>query len=153
VTEINARGRFVAQTQTARSDGMAKVPVIDIDLYKIDQNNNPDNRPFATVLALIDTESNGCAIDIQQATDSNLLPIGQSTSRLGDVARVAKIYKIGLRLPGTNFLFSTPVGSMTFQEAIFTYSFILGMDFLAQFSLNIDVSNDTVALHKNLGPN
>ena len=79
VTEINARGRFVAQTQTARSGGMAKVPVIDIDLYKIDQNNNPDNRPFATVLALIDTGSNGCAIDIQQAANSNLLPIGQST--------------------------------------------------------------------------
>jgi hypothetical protein len=130
-----------------RPDIIVKLPVVDINLYKIDEHDTVAELTKG-VVALVDTGSNVCAIDLALAQQFSLKVAERKQATMGDQVIEVNAYDVSWRLPGTEFLFSARVGGQQLRARGAAWSFVLGMDYLQLFSVQIVVANNLVLLHK-----
>jgi hypothetical protein len=126
-----------------------KLPAIKADIGGLDNTSGqPSDKPFATgVTVLIDTGTNVSVVDEQILQDASVKQVGELNSvKTGDRS-TSKIYGVYFNL-GYGIKYSANVSGATLLKSNRSYSAILGMDFIRNFSLTIDFEANIVNLNR-----
>lgn len=123
-------------------------PLLNIGIYSYpDSHDNPQTTPLKyPVVALIDTGSMLCSLDIDLAIELNLQKgEGGNFLQLGHTVK-AESYFATIHVPELNYKYFADLMGSPFKRGDVPFNVILGWDFLCRFNITLSNAANLVRL-------